>query len=166
MLSVIASIKAGGRKLNSMAELLVEELRELYDMEDRLIDAIPQMIHSANSPHLKEVLENHLDRTREQRERLEEAFRCTGLEPESNTCEGIKGLIEECQIIARTEGDPQVKDAALIAAAQQIEHYEMAAYGAARSFAQQLNRQNVADMLQKTYDEVDQASHELKDVAL
>lgn len=162
---LLASIKASGKTLDSMDELLLAELKDLYDAESRIIDALPKMEAAASSPQIKQAFRSHLGQTKRQKERLEQIFRMLDKNAERSTCEGMKGLIEEGAIITKAKGDAKVKDAALIAAAQRVEHYEMAAYGSARAFAQQLGRSDVANLLQMTLNEEGQTDHELTQVA-
>ncbi len=139
--------------LNSFDELLVEQLQDLYDAEQRLTKALPKMAGAAHSPALKSAFEEHLRQTQNQVTRLEQVFRSLGKSAQSKTCEAMKGLIEEGSEVISGEGDPDVKDAALIAAAQRVEHYEIAGYGTVRTFAQRLGRQDAARLLQETLDE-------------
>ena len=111
------------------------------------------MAAAAKSPALKQAFETHLRETERQLGRLEEAFSAMGLSPQASTCQAMKGLIAEGQEAIDASGDPEVKDAALIAAAQRVEHYEIAGYGCARTFAQHLNRNDVVNLLQETLDE-------------
>lgn len=166
MTSLIAQIKSLGKSLDSMEELLMQELNDLYDGEKQMIKALPKMIEAASSPQLKQAFQLHLSQTQRQKDRLDQAFGMMGASPSSHTCEGMKGMIEEGAVICKTSGDPCVKDAALIAAAQRVEHYEMAGYGAARSCAQQVGRNDVAALLQQTLDEEGQTDHKLTDIAL
>jgi ferritin-like metal-binding protein YciE len=143
----------------------VLQLRDLYSAEEQLIDALPKMAAAASSPELKQAFRTHLEETRAQKTRLEGVFRMLGKELESEKCEAMQGLIAEGQEIIDMEGDPEVKDAALIAAAQRVEHYEIAGYGCARTFARQLGRNDVAEKLQESLDEEGNADKILTDVA-
>ena len=151
--------------LDHLEDLLVEQLRDLYDAEDKLIAALPKMAASATSSELKNAFQQHLNETRNQKTRLEKAFRALGHEPESETCEAMQGLIAEGEEVMNASGDPLVKDAALIAAAQRVEHYEIAGYGCARTFARQLGRQDVAELLQQTLEEEAAADEKLTRIA-
>ena len=164
-MSLTAYLKAGSKSLDNMQDLLVEELKDLYDVENRLIDKLPEMKKAATSPQLKQAIEQHVSQTQRQKQRLEQAFRSLNIDPERSTCEGIKGILMEGEILAKADGDPKVKDAAIIAAAQRVEHYEMAAYGAARTFAQHIHRDDVASLLQETLDEEGNTDHELTSLA-
>jgi ferritin-like metal-binding protein YciE len=114
---------------------------------------------------LKSAFNQHLGETRRQKDRLEQAFRLCGCEPSSESCEAMEGLIAEGNEIISADGDPEVKDAALIAAAQRVEHYEIAGYGCARTFAMRLGRNDVADLLQQTLDEEGNADKILTQIA-
>jgi ferritin-like metal-binding protein YciE len=145
--------KIRGDALEHLDDLLLAQLRDLYDAEERLIKALPTMEEAAHAPSLKTAFRLRLEQTKEHRNRLEQAFRELGQPPKAETCEAMKGLIAEGSEVAGLSGDPTVKDAALIAAAQRVEHYEIAGYGRARTFARQLGRDDVAQILKKTLDE-------------
>ncbi len=140
-------------QLDSLEDLLMLELSDLYDAEERLCDALPKMAQAASSPQLKQAFEEHLQQTRRQVSRLEQSFVELGRSVERETCEAMKGLIDEGEEIVEATGNADVRDAALIGAAQRVEHYEIAAYGTARTFAEQLGHTNVARLLQTTLDE-------------
>jgi ferritin-like metal-binding protein YciE len=140
-------------KLNSFDDLFVEQLQDLYDAEQRLTKALPKMADAAHSPALKGAFTEHLRQTQGHVSRLEQVFRTLHKSAQSKTCEAMKGLITEGQEAIDASGDPDVKDAALIAAAQRVEHYEIAGYGCARTFAQRLGRRDAAQLLQQTLDE-------------
>jgi ferritin-like metal-binding protein YciE len=139
--------------LNNLNDLFVNQLQDLYDAENRLIDALPKMADAANSPELKTAFRDHLAQTEEHARRLERIFGQMGQEPERETCEAMKGLVREGAEMIDAKGSPAVKDAALIAAAQRVEHYEMAGYGSVRTFAQHLGHPEFAQILQQTLDE-------------
>ena len=122
-------------KLNSLRDLLFEELRDLYSAEMQLIDALPKMAEAATSRELKSAFKHHLEETRGQISRLENIFQQMGEKSSGETCEAMKGLIREGEVLVKAEGDPDVRDAGLIGAAQRVEHYEIAGYGTARSLA-------------------------------
>lgn len=142
-----------GMQLNSFDDLLVEQLQDLYDAEQRLVKALPKMAEAAHSPALKGAFQEHLRQTDTHVTRLERVFQALGKSPQTKTCEAMKGLIAEGQEAISAKGDPDVKDAALIAAAQRVEHYEIAGYGCVRTFAQQLGKKDAAQILQQTLDE-------------
>jgi ferritin-like metal-binding protein YciE len=151
--------------LDNLENVLVLQLRDLASAEEQLIDALPKMAEAAWSSELKSAFSMHLAETRRQRTRLDEAFRLLGLEPETETCDAMKGLIAEGDEIISLDGDPEVKDAALIAAAQRVEHYEIAGYGCARTFARQLGLHDVAALLQASLDEESNADKILTEIA-
>lgn len=141
------------KKIDSMETLFVDQLRDLYDAEQRLAQALPKMADAAHSPDLKAAFQQHLRETQGQVKRLERVFETTGQNAKSQTCDAMKGLISEGDCVVNASGDPDVKDAALIAAAQRVEHYEIAGYGCARTFAQRLGNHEAARLLQETLDE-------------
>jgi len=151
--------------LNSFDDLLVEQLRDLYDAEQRLTKALPKMADAAHSKSLKTAFQSHLQETEGHVSRLEQVFKLLGVEARSKTCEAMKGLVEEGSEVISASGNPDVKDAALIAAAQRVEHYEIAGYGTVRTFAQRLGRQDVARILQETLDEEAAADKKLTSLA-
>jgi len=139
--------------LNTFDDLFVEQLQDLYDAEQRLTQALPQMAAAAHNSALRSAFQQHQRETQGQVSRLEQVFKLLGKSAQSKTCEAMQGLISEGQEAISASGDPDVKDAALIAAAQRVEHYEIAGYGTARTFAQRLGRADVAQILQQTLDE-------------
>ncbi|MDP9122982.1 MAG: ferritin-like domain-containing protein, partial [Acidobacteriota bacterium] len=120
-------------KLESMKDLYVEQLRDLYSAETQLLEALPKMAEAATAPDLKKGFSDHLRQTREHRVRLERIFKKLGMNPEGETCQGMKGLIKEGQEMIKNRGEDAVRDAGLIAAAQRVEHYEIAGYGTVRT---------------------------------
>src|SRR5215213_4129457 len=120
-------------ELQSLKDVLTHELQDLHDAETQLVDALPKMAQAASNQELRGAFENHLTETRDHVRRLEELFGQLGISASGETCEGMKGLIKEGQKTIAAQGDPTVKDAALISAAQRVEHYEIAAYGTART---------------------------------
>jgi len=151
--------------LDNLCNLLEMQLRDLYSAEEQLIDALPKMAEAASSTELKTAFNTHLGETRRQKERLQRCFKLLGKEVQSESCDAMEGLISEGSEIINTDGDPDVKDAALIAAAQRVEHYEIAGYGCARTFARRLGKQQVAELLQETLDEEGNADKMLTDIA-
>src|SRR4051812_44040612 len=140
-------------EFGSLNDLFVQQLEDLYDAENRLIDALPKMADAATCPDLKSAFSEHLQQTRTHARRLEQVFNRIGCEPKRETCPAMKGLIAEGEEMISAKGDDMVRDAGLIAAAQRVEHYEMAGYGTVRTFARQLNLDDVAQILQQTLDE-------------
>jgi ferritin-like metal-binding protein YciE len=141
------------KRFDTMEELLVDQLEDLYDAEKRLVKALPLMEAAAHDDILKDAFRMHLRQTEDHVARLEQAFRMMGRKAHAETCEAMKGLVAEGQEAIKASGEPEVKDAALIAAAQRVEHYEIAGYGTVRSFALRIGRRDVADLLQRTLDE-------------
>jgi ferritin-like metal-binding protein YciE len=139
--------------LNSFDDLFVEQLQDLYDAEQRLTKALPKMAEAAHSPALKNAFQEHFRQTQNHVTRLEQVFKQVGKSASSKTCAAMKGLIEEGEEVISAGGDPDVKDAGLIAAAQRVEHYEIAGYGTVRTFAQRPGHQEAARLLQQTLDE-------------
>jgi ferritin-like metal-binding protein YciE len=152
-------------KLDSLECLLVDQVQDLYDAEQRLTKALPQMAKGAHSTQLKNAIEQHLRQTQNHVNRLERVFQILGKPAEAKTCDAMKGLISEGDEILDAEGDPNVIDAAIIAAAQRVEHYEMAGYGTARALAKRLGRESAAQLLQETLDEEKSTDKKLTELA-
>lgn len=150
---------------DSLDALFVDQIQDIYDAEQRLTQALPKMAKAASNAQLKNAFEHHLQETKQQVSRLEHVFELIGQKPSSKTCEAMKGLISEGEEVIGASGDDTVRDSALIAAAQRVEHYEMAAYGSARSFAMRLSRPDAADLLQQSLDEEGAADHKLTEIA-
>lgn len=139
--------------MESMQKLYLEELRDVYDAEQQLVEALPKMAKNASHKQLRTAFEEHLAITQEQVRRLETIFDNLGEKPSGKKCKGMQGLLEEGEEIMKQKGDPDVKDAAMISAAQRVEHYEIAAYGSLRTYANELGLKDHADLLQRTLDE-------------
>lgn len=154
-----------GQKLESLDDLLIEQLEDIRDAEQRLVEALPHMADAAGDPQLRDAFRHHLEETRHHVERLDQAFQMLSREPGSSTCDAMKGLVEEARDMVDAEGAAAVKDAALIAAAQRVEHDEIAAYGTVRSLARRLGRDDVASLLQTTLDEEHAADDTLNRLA-
>jgi ferritin-like metal-binding protein YciE len=152
-------------KLDNLRSLLIEDLMDLYDAERQITEALPQMIKAASAPELKSSLEDHLKVTQRQHDRLEKVFKKLGVEAEGKPCDGMKGLLKEGQKVLGKQADPDVKDAAIIAAAQKVEHYEIAAYGTARTYAKMLGDMEAALLLEQTLDEEGQTDQRLTKLA-
>lgn len=155
----------GKHSFNNLEDLLHEQIADLYDAERRLCDALPKMASAASSPQLKDAFNSHLSETKTQVQRLESVFELLGKKPERETCDAMRGLISEGEEMVEAKGDASVRDAALIAAAQRVEHYEMAGYGSARSFAAQIGRDDIASILQETLEEEKAADSKLTSIA-
>jgi ferritin-like metal-binding protein YciE len=139
--------------LNTLEDLLVHELQDLYDAEHQLTKALPKMAEEASSSKLRDGFNTHLKETENQIKRLEQVFEAMGQKAERKTCMAMQGLIKEANETIKEKMADDVKDAALIASAQRVEHYEIAGYGTARTFAEVLGMNEVAQMLQQTLDE-------------
>jgi ferritin-like metal-binding protein YciE len=155
----------GNMNLDTLKELYVNELRDLYNAEGQLIKALPKMAKGASSDDLKEAFEKHLEQTKGHMERLEQVFEELGEKPKGKTCQAMKGLIEEGSDVLDADGDDSVLDAAIIVAAQKVEHYEIASYGSVRTFAQLLGQDKSAELLQQTLDEESEANELLNKLA-
>jgi len=148
----------------NLQELFVEEVRDIYDAEKQLVKALPKMAKAAESAELRAAFEEHLEITRAHVGRLEEVFKGLGMAARGKTCEGMKGLIEEGQE-AMEEMEGTVLDAALIASAQKVEHYEIATYGTLATFAEVLGLEDAKDLLGQTLDEEKEADEKLTQIA-
>ncbi len=152
-------------KLESLNDLFVEQLEDLYDAERRLTKALPDMAAAAQNSELKKAFESHRRETEGHVKRLEEVFSMVGRKAKAHTCEAMKGLLTEGREMIEAQGDSNVRDAALIASAQRVEHYEIAGYGSARTFAEQLGHKEAVELLQKTLDEEGAADKTLTQIA-
>ena len=140
--------------LNSLNDLYMDELKDLYDAEHQIKEALPKMAQAAHNPDLKAAFEEHLRQTEGHIGRLEQVFRSCGETAERKTCPGMKGIIAEGQEkMKHAQSDRDTLDAGLIAAAQHVEHYEMAGYGCVRTWARELGHHDQAQLLQQTLDE-------------
>lgn len=152
-------------KIESLKELYMDELRDVYDAEHQILDALPKMEKAATSKELKAAFREHLEETKGQVERLERVFERMGEKPKRKTCKAMKGLISEGEEMVKSRGDDDTRDAGLIASAQRVEHYEMAAYGTLRTYAKTLGETEMARMLQETLDEEAAADSKLTKLA-
>lgn len=147
--------------IKSLRDLLVEELRDLHHAENQLVKALPKMAKAASHDELKEGFTKHLAQTRGHVDRLERCFQILGEKARGKTCHAMQGLVEEGREAIEEDAPDAIKDALLIGAAQRVEHYEIAAYGTARSFAQTIGETKVADLLQETLDEEGETNKKL-----
>lgn len=152
-------------KLESLKDLYREQLKDLYSAETQLLDALPKMSEAASTPDLKRAFSEHLRQTQEHVRRLERIFDELGERPQGHTCEGMKGLIREGEEMMAMKGDPAVLDAGLIAAAQRVEHYEIAGYGTVRTYAELLGHDGHMTLLERTLDEEEQTDELLTRLA-
>jgi ferritin-like metal-binding protein YciE len=150
--------------VDSLEELLQEELKDIYDAEQQLTKALPKLIKKAQSPELKEAIEEHLGQTEQHVERLERVFEQLGLPARGKRCEGMKHLIAEGNEMIG-EAEDATRDAVLIASAQKVEHYEIASYGTLRTWANILGHDDVAATLEETLDEEKEADQKLTQIA-
>lgn len=152
-------------KLDNLHKLYVEQLKDIYSAETQLVEALPKMAKAASSEDLKQAFQSHLDETRGHVKRLEDIFQNLDYKPTGQKCKGMEGLIEEGDEMAGEDADEDVRDAGLIAAAQRVEHYEIAAYGTVRTYAQALGRNDDVSILQQTLDEEYEADDKLTELA-
>ncbi len=151
--------------MKDLNELFLEELADIYDAEKQLLKALPKMAEEAKAPELQSAFEEHLELTQEHVRRLEQVFGIFDVKPRTKKCEAMSGLIEEAQDIMKEEATPPVMDAALIAAAQKMEHYEIATYGCLRTWAESLGKDEAFDLLEETLNEEKDADESLTDIA-
>ncbi len=152
-------------KITSLHDLFLHELADLYDAEHQILEALPRMVEAVTHKELKKALKDHLHQTEEQVNRLEEVYELLEEEAERQTCDGMKGLLKEGDKMLAAKIDPSVLDAAIISAAQRVEHYEIAGYGVLIAWARLLEHEEVADLLQETLDEEKDADQLLTDIA-
>jgi ferritin-like metal-binding protein YciE len=139
--------------MNSLAELYVDELKDLWSAEKQIVAALPKMIKAATAPKLKAGFRKHLRESQEHVRRLERIMKALGESPRGKKCVGMEGLLKEGAELIKEKPEPEVLDAGLISAAQHVEHYEMAGYGTVRTWAQLLGHRDQARLLQQTLNE-------------
>ncbi len=152
-------------KLGSLRDLYVDELKDLYSAEQQITKALPKVIRAAESEELKDALQHHLDETLEQVRRLEQIFDRLGTSGKGEKCHGMEGVLEEGAEMIGEDAEPSVKDAGLIAAAQRVEHYEIAGYGSAIAHADRLGDQDAVGLLRQTLDEEKNADQTLTEIS-
>lgn len=152
-------------EINSLRELYIDQLRDLYDAENQLIKALPRMAKEASSDELRQAVEEHVEQTRGQAERLEQIFEQLGEKPKGKKCKGMQGVIEEGKETLEEDMEEDTKDAAIIAAAQRVEHYEIAGYGTARTYAKLLGENEAAELLEETLNEEKETDQKLTQLA-
>jgi ferritin-like metal-binding protein YciE len=140
-------------KMESLRDLYIEELKDLYSAEKQLVKALPKMVDNASNPELKEAFTNHLEQTKGHVDRIEQIFKTLDASPSGKKCVGMEGLIEEANELIKEDAEDDVLDAGLISKAQHVEHYEMAGYGTVRTYALILGENEHASLLQQTLDE-------------
>lgn len=151
--------------MSTFKELLVEQLSDIHNAETQITQALPKMLDAASDPDLKKAFSHHLEETRAQIQRLEEAFGELGETPSGKVCQGMKGLLKEGEEALEKPLSGPLKDALLIANAQRVEHYEISAYGTAIAWAKQLDLDEVADLLDESLDEESSADEKLNSIA-
>jgi ferritin-like metal-binding protein YciE len=152
--------------MSTVEDLLVEQIRDLYDAEKQLVRALPKMAKAASSDELRQAIEDHLEETTNQVQRLEQAFEQLDKTAKGKTCKAMKGLIEEGGEVIEEDSEAPINDLALIAAAQRVEHYEISAYGTARAMAKHIGEDQVASLLEETEDEEKAADQKLTEIAM
>ncbi len=152
-------------KVENLRDLYVEELQDLYNSENQIIKALPKMIKAANSTELKDALQEHLEVTKEQSSRLEDIFSKLDEDPEGKKCKGMEGLLKEGDEVIKEDMDEDVRDAAIISAAQRVEHYEIAGYGCVRTYANLLGEEEAAGILEEILSEEKEADSKLTSLA-
>lgn len=151
--------------VDTIEKLFIEELKDLHSAEKQITKTLPKLIEAATSPDLKKAFQHHLRETEGQIERLDQAFEMLGTRPKDKTCDGMKGILAEGSEMLHETKEGDVRDVALIAAAQRVEHYEIAAYGSVRSYAEQLNKAEIAGLLQQTLEEEKAADKKLTEIS-
>lgn len=152
-------------KLDALRKVYVEQLKDMYSAETQLLEAIPKMAEAATSEKLTQAFHDHLKETQGQIARLETIFESLEYEPGGHRCKAMAGLIEEGEEIIKSDGEPEARDAALICAAQKVEHYEIATYGSLRAYARVLGEDNAEKLLTETLDEERKADSLMTDLA-
>lgn len=152
-------------ELETLKDLYIDEIKDLYSAEKQLVKALPKMAKAAKDKNLQQAFRTHLKETAQHAARLEQICQELGVSPRGKKCVGMEGLIEEGSELIKEEPDPDVLDAGLIAKAQHVEHYEIAGYGTVRTYARQLGFENQADLLQQTLDEEGRTDHLLTELA-
>jgi ferritin-like metal-binding protein YciE len=153
-------------KANSLHKLFVEQLKDLYDAEHQLIKALPKIAKASSSEELRNAFEEHLEKTQQHTQRIEQIFEAMGQTAKAQKCKGMEGLVKEgSEIIKEDDIENGVKDAALIAAAQRVEHYEIAGYGTVRAYANLLGETEAANLLEQTLEEEKEADQTLNQIA-
>ena len=152
--------------LKNLADLFYDELCDIYSAEQQLVEALPKMQEKATNPKLAEAFEKHLAQTQKQVERVEKAFADTGKVPKAKTCKAMKGLIEEASSMMKENADADVMDAALIACAQKVEHYEIATYGTLCTWAESVGYKGALKLLKQSMDEEEKTDKLLSELAV
>jgi ferritin-like metal-binding protein YciE len=152
-------------EVTSLRELYIDQLKDLYSAENQITKALPKMAKKAESQELKSAFQEHLEQTQGQIDRLEHIFQMLQVSPRGKKCVGMEGLLEEGKEVMSEDFEPEVRDAALIAAAQKVEHYEISAYGTARAYARLLEDNRAVQLLTQTLEEESEADEKLTQLA-
>jgi len=152
-------------EMESLRDLMIDELKDLYSAENQILKALPKMIKKATSPELKQGFEKHLKETEGHVERLDKIFQELDESPRGKKCKGMEGVIADGKELMEEDAEPDVMDAGLIGAAQHVEHYEIAGYGCVRTYAELLGLNNISKLLQKTLDEEKATDEKLTELA-
>lgn len=140
-------------KLGNLRDLYLQELKDIYSAESQVMKALPKMVKAASSPKLQDAFREHLEQTRNQISRLDQIFQGLGVPTRGRRCEAMEGIIKEGEEMMTIDAEPSVRDAALIASAQKVEHYEMASYGTVKAYAKMLGEDEAVDLLDETLSE-------------
>jgi len=152
-------------KLNSLEELLLHEVKDLYHAEKQLVKALPKVAKRVSSPELRNAVEEHLSQTEQHVNRLEQVFQLLGAEAKATKCKGMHGILAEAEDVMDQKGTPETLDAAIIMSAQKVEHYEIAGYGSAATWASMMGRQDIKNLLGQTLDEEEKTDRKLTELA-
>lgn len=152
--------------LDSLKSLLQDQVRDLYSAENQLVKALPKMVKAATSVQLRSAFSSHLEQTRDHVDRLQQIAEMLETKPGGKKCKAMEGLVAEGAEVLEEDGEDTVIDAALIAAAQRVEHYEISAYGSAIAMAEQLGEQRIIKLLRKTLDEESAADEKLSGISM
>ncbi len=152
-------------KYETLKDLYLDELRDIYDAENEIVKALPKMAEAASSTELRSAFTHHLEQTRRHVTRLEQVFAGMGEKAKAKKCDGVRGILEEGEDLIGEKGDPSVRDAGLIAGAQRVEHYEMAVYGSLRTWASRIGNSQAVSLLDETLNEEKEADHKLTQIA-
>jgi ferritin-like metal-binding protein YciE len=151
--------------VDSIEKLFIDELKDLYSAETQITKALPKLAKAATSSDLRSAFEHHLKETEGHVQRLEQVFEILGASPRGKSCEGMKGLLSEGSEVMHEAAQGDVRDVAMISAAQRVEHYEMAGYGSVRSYAERLGQTKIAQLLEATLEEEKAADKKLTDIS-
>lgn len=153
-------------KLETLKDLYIEQLRDLYSAESQLIKALPKMVKKASHNELRNAFESHLEETKRQKERLEQIFKNLGEKASGEKCKAMEGLIKEAEDLMGKKADEDVLDAGMIASAQRVEHYEIAGYGTVRTYAEMLGRSQDVNLINQILGEEKKADEKLNRIAM